>query len=130
MDAALAAVVAEHFDLQIVSATPVAGLGDECEIWKTVEPGGFAVRVSPRWRLAADLEWVYGVASVFAACVPGARAPVLGVDGRSVAVWDGRPVSGRCGRGCRPHRRDGVDDEYTASEVRAFWGLRGRDIGG
>jgi hypothetical protein len=93
MDAALAAVVAEHFDLQIVSATPVVGLGDECEIWKTVEPVGFAVRVSPRWRSAADLEWVYGVASVFAACVPGARAPVLGVDGRSVAVWDGRPVS-------------------------------------
>jgi Ser/Thr protein kinase RdoA (MazF antagonist) len=93
MDPALAAVVAAHFDLPIASATPVVGLGDECEIWRTAGPGGFAVRVSPVWRSAADLEWVYGVAAVFAARVPGVQAPLRAVDGRSVVTWDGRPVS-------------------------------------
>ncbi|SDD00492.1 phosphotransferase [Glycomyces harbinensis] len=92
-DASLTALLRERFALRVEAAAPVRGLGDECAIWRTTAPAGYAVRISPVRRSAADLEWVYRVAARFAAVVPEAVAPLRGTDGRAVAVWEGRPVA-------------------------------------
>lgn len=90
-DDSLRALLADEFGLRIASADPVRGLGDECDIWRTREHGGLAIRASPAFR--TDLEWVHGLVGRFAAAVPEAVPPLRTRDGRTTADWHGRPVS-------------------------------------
>jgi Ser/Thr protein kinase RdoA (MazF antagonist) len=92
-DASLKALLEERFGLRVAAASRVLGLGDECAVWRTEDPAGYAVRVNPVRRSAADLEWVYRVAARFAETVPEAVVPLRAADGRAVAVWEGRPVT-------------------------------------
>ncbi|MEU5875519.1 phosphotransferase [Glycomyces sp. NPDC047369] len=90
-DGSLRTLLADEFGLQVTFADPVRGLGDECDIWRTREHGGLAIRVSPAFR--TDLEWVHDLVGRFAAAVPESVSPLRTRDGRTTADWHGRPVS-------------------------------------
>ena len=55
--------------------------------------GDVVIRVGPRWRQPAELEWCYAVARAAASSVPPAIAPLLNTEGRAVVLVGGRPVS-------------------------------------
>lgn len=55
--------------------------------------GDHVVRIGPRWRTDAELEWSYEVAARAAASVPEVIAPLRARNGHSVVRVGGRPVS-------------------------------------
>lgn len=94
LPAALRADVAAAYRVPLAESMKIAALGDECDIWCLDTPRGrLAIRVSPRWRRAAELSRCHRLLAFVATRVPEAVAPLVTVHGKTTIEWEGRPVS-------------------------------------
>jgi homoserine kinase type II len=93
IDLALTRRLEEAFGLQIERHRALSG-GEESAVWK-VEAGGkyWVVRISPAWRVPADLERVYDIVARIARSLPEVPAPLQAKDGNRVIDVNGHPVS-------------------------------------
>src|SRR5215470_11848994 len=89
MDPGLRARLRERAGIEVDAATPMVGLGEECELWHVTAPRPCVVRAAPPWRSAASLNWAYGAARALASHVPEVVLPsrLLTWAGRAVTIW-------------------------------------------
>lgn len=83
----LRACLEERFKVDLRATTTQLDGGDECAIYQS---GAFIVRIAPRGK---DLTWTNDLTRYVAQTVPEVVAPVAALDGATVVLYNGFPVS-------------------------------------